>query len=51
LVVLILLALAGWAAALMAGQSPQLTSDVVPYPTVTGTLGGHLQELQKSVEP
>ena len=25
--------------------------DVVPYPTVTGPLGGHLKELQKSVEP
>ncbi|WP_457972211.1 serine/threonine-protein kinase [Arthrobacter sp. D1-17] len=27
------------------------TSDVVTYPTVTGTLGDHLVELQKSVEP
>ena len=25
--------------------------DVVPYPTVTGPLGGHLKDLQKSVEP
>ncbi|YCI74412.1 serine/threonine protein kinase [Arthrobacter sp. R1-13] len=25
--------------------------DVVPYPTVTGTLGEHLEQLQKSVEP
>ena len=25
--------------------------DVVPYPTVTGPLGDHLQELQRSVEP
>lgn len=27
------------------------TPDVVTYPTVTGTLGDHLVELQKSVEP
>jgi hypothetical protein len=27
------------------------TPDVVNYPTVTGTLGDHLVELQKSVEP
>ncbi|MFJ5697954.1 serine/threonine-protein kinase [Arthrobacter sp. NPDC093139] len=27
------------------------TPDVVTYPTVTGTLGDHLLELQKSVEP
>jgi serine/threonine protein kinase len=47
----ILLALAGGAVALAASPSPQPTSDVVPYPTVTGTLGEQLQELQKSVEP
>jgi serine/threonine protein kinase len=49
--VLIFLALAGGAAALTATLSPEPTADVVPYPTVTGTLGDHLQELQKSVEP
>ena len=31
--------------------SAQTPADVVPYPTVTGVLGDHLQELQKSVEP
>jgi hypothetical protein len=25
--------------------------DVVPYPAVTGPLGDHLKDLQKSVEP
>lgn len=49
--VLILLALAGGAAALTAGQAPPTTSGVVPYPAVTGALGDHLLELQKSVEP
>ncbi|QCO99657.1 serine/threonine protein kinase [Arthrobacter sp. 24S4-2] len=49
--ILILLALAGWAAALTVSLSAHVTPDVVPYPTVTGTLGEHLQELQKSVEP
>ncbi|MGM9473950.1 serine/threonine-protein kinase [Pseudarthrobacter sp. YS3] len=51
LAILIVLALAAGAVALTASLSPQLTPDVVPYPTVTGTLGEHLQELQKSVEP
>jgi hypothetical protein len=31
--------------------SAQSTPDVVPYPTVTGVLGDHLEELQKSVQP
>jgi hypothetical protein len=31
--------------------STQSTPDVVPYPTVTGVLGEHLEQLQKSVEP
>jgi serine/threonine protein kinase len=48
---LLLLALAGGAAALTAGQAPQSTPDVVPSPAVTGPLGDHLLELQKSVEP
>ncbi|MET4589931.1 serine/threonine-protein kinase [Arthrobacter sp. 754] len=51
LAILIVLALAAGAAVLTASVSPQLAPDVVPYPTVTGTLGEHLQELQKSVEP
>ncbi|MGY4542771.1 serine/threonine protein kinase [Arthrobacter sp. UYNi723] len=49
--ILILLALAGGSTALTAGQAPQSTSGVVPYPAVTGTLGDRLLELQKSVEP
>ena len=47
----VVLALAGGAAALTAGQAPEPTPDVVRYPAVSGTLGDHLQELQKSVEP
>jgi eukaryotic-like serine/threonine-protein kinase len=38
-------------AAVLASMSTQSTPDVVPYPTVTGILGDHLEELQKSVEP
>ncbi len=49
--ILIVGALAGGAAALTAAQIPDSTSGVVPYPAVTGTLGDHLLELQKSVEP
>jgi serine/threonine protein kinase len=49
--ILVFLALGTGAAVLTASLSPQLTPDVVPYPTVSGTLGDHLQELQKSVEP
>jgi hypothetical protein len=41
--------LAGGAAVAVALSTPA-TPDVV-YPTVTGTLGDHLKELQKSVEP
>ena len=48
---LVVIALAGGAAALTAAQTPDSTSGVVPYPAVTGTLGDHLLELQKSVEP
>ena len=44
-------ALGGGAAALTAGMAPPPAPIVVPYPTVTGTLGDHLQQLQKSVEP
>ncbi|TAP39988.1 serine/threonine-protein kinase [Arthrobacter sp. S39] len=49
--VLILLAAAGGSVALTAGLPSESTADVVPYPTVTGALGDHLQELQKKVEP
>ncbi|UUL76068.1 hypothetical protein NG819_19210 [Pseudarthrobacter sp. Fe7] len=49
-VVLGLLVLAAAAAALMMSISAR-PADVVPYPTVTGVLGDHLQELQKSVAP
>ena len=49
-VLLVLAAVAG-IAALTASLSTPSTPDVVPYPTVTGTLGDHLKELQKSVEP
>jgi serine/threonine protein kinase len=31
--------------------APAVPAAVVPYPTVTGPLGEHLKELQKSVEP
>jgi serine/threonine protein kinase len=46
-----LLAVVAAATALTVGLSSQQTPDVVLYPTVTGNLGDHLQELQKSVEP
>ncbi len=49
-VVLGVLVIAGAAAAVMMSISAR-PADVVPYPTVTGALGDHLQELQKSVEP
>ena len=49
--VLGLLSIGAIAAALTFGLAPQSTPDVVPYPTVTGTLGDHLKELQESVEP
>ncbi|WP_306906932.1 serine/threonine-protein kinase [Arthrobacter pascens] len=49
--VLAAVAILAGAAALTAGVSRSSTSDVVPYPTVTGTLGDHLKELQKSVQP
>ena len=49
--ILAALALGGGATALTASLVSPSTSVVVPYPTVTGALGDHLQELQKSVEP
>jgi len=42
--------LGGTAAVTVAANSPE-TPDVVPYPSVSGTLGDHLVELQRSVEP
>jgi serine/threonine protein kinase len=42
--------LGGAAAVTVAANSPE-KPDVVPYPSVSGTLGDHLVELQKSVEP
>jgi hypothetical protein len=51
---LLLLAVAG-GLAVAASAVPSLVAPeapaVVPYPTVTGTLGEHLTELQKSVQP
>ncbi len=46
-----LVVVAAAVAAVMMTLSAQSTPDVVPYPTVTGVLGEHLEELQKSVEP
>ncbi|CCQ47093.1 kinase domain protein [Pseudarthrobacter siccitolerans] len=43
--------LAAAVAAVLMSLSTQSPPDVVPYPTVTGVLGDHLEELQKSVEP
>ena len=48
---LIALVLACGAAALTAVLPPQSAADVVPYPSVSGALGDHLQELQKAVQP
>ncbi|MCB5293404.1 serine/threonine-protein kinase [Arthrobacter sp. SO3] len=49
--ILTVLVLGGGATAITASMAQPSTSVVVPYPTVTGALGDHLQELQKSVEP
>lgn len=46
-----LVVIAAAVTAVMLTLSTQSTPDVVPYPTVTGILGEHLEELQKSVEP
>ncbi|AXJ10290.1 serine/threonine-protein kinase [Arthrobacter sp. PM3] len=37
--------------AILVSLTTPAPADVVPYPTVTGPLGDHLKELQKSVEP
>ena len=50
-VVLTLIVVAAAVAAVILTLSTQSPADVVPYPTVTGELGDHLKELQKSVEP
>lgn len=50
MVALIVVLLAVAAVILISVSTPR-TPDVVPYPTVTGTLGEHLEQLQKSVEP
>ncbi|UZX02294.1 protein kinase [Arthrobacter sp. CDRTa11] len=50
-VLLVLAAVAAVAAVTASLLPSQSTPDVVPYPTVSGTLGDHLKELQKSVEP
>jgi eukaryotic-like serine/threonine-protein kinase len=49
--ILALVVIVAAVAAVMLTLSTQSTPDVVPYPTVTGVLGEHLEELQKSVEP
>jgi eukaryotic-like serine/threonine-protein kinase len=46
-----LLAIVAAAAALTVSLATHQTPGVVTYPTITGSLGDHLQELQKSVEP
>jgi eukaryotic-like serine/threonine-protein kinase len=50
-VLLGIVVLAAAVAAVLVSLSAQSPPDVVPYPTVTGVLGDHLEELQKSVEP
>ncbi len=50
-VVLTLVVVTAAVAAVILTLSTQSPADVVPYPTVTGELGDHLKELQKSVEP
>ena len=48
--ILVLALVTGTAAAVVALMAPEPPA-VVPYPSVPGDLGQHLQELQKSVEP
>ncbi|MGO4806583.1 serine/threonine-protein kinase [Arthrobacter sp. 2MCAF15] len=50
-VVLAALAVLAVGAAIAISFSTPAAPDVVPYPTVTGPLGDHLKDLQKSVEP
>lgn len=46
-VIVVLLAVAAVVLSLSIPRAPE----VIPYPTVTGTLGEHLEQLQKSVQP
>jgi serine/threonine protein kinase len=50
-VVLGLVVVAAAIAAVWMTLNAQSPADVVPYPEVSGVLGDHLEELQKSVEP
>ncbi|WP_045730164.1 serine/threonine-protein kinase [Pseudarthrobacter chlorophenolicus] len=50
-VILTLIVVAAAVAAVILTLSTQSPADVVSYPTVTGELGDHLKELQKSVDP
>jgi eukaryotic-like serine/threonine-protein kinase len=50
-VILGIVLLAAVVVGVLLSMSAQSTPDVVPYPTVTGVLGDHLEELQKSVQP
>ncbi len=49
--VLAVLAVLAVGATIAVTLSAPAAPDVVPYPTVTGPLGDHLKDLQKSVEP
>lgn len=49
--VLAVMAVLAVAAAIAVSLSAPGTPDVVPYPAVSGPLGDHLHDLQKSVEP
>lgn len=51
LVLLVLAVIAAVSAVVISLSAPKTPDVVVPYPTVTGTLGEHLEQLQKSVEP
>ncbi|WP_255767923.1 serine/threonine-protein kinase [Pseudarthrobacter sulfonivorans] len=46
-----IVAIVAAATAMTVSLASESTPDVVPYPTVSGALGDHLQELQKSVKP
>ncbi|MCU1531998.1 MAG: serine/threonine protein kinase [Arthrobacter sp.] len=50
LVLALVALIAAVSAAVVAAASPKAPT-VVPYPAVTGSLGEHLEQLQKSVEP
>lgn len=50
-VILALVALVAAVSAVAVAVASPKTAAVVPYPVVTGSLGDHLEQLQKSVEP